>query len=170
MTIGGPVGKPGGKNKLFFFYSEQASPRSFGGIVNRYRVPTALERQGDFSQSTDMTGARANLIRDATTGLPCTAADTRGCFQADGVLGRIPQDRLYGLGLQVLNRWPLPNATAVNYNLETVQPDGSLQHWVHVGRVDYQASEKVRISAKYAGENAGASTCTRARFRASTTR
>ena len=51
-----------------------------------------------------MTGARADLIRDATTGLPCTAADTSGCFQDGGVLGRIPQDRLYGLGLKMLNR------------------------------------------------------------------
>ena len=48
-TIGGPVGKPGGTNKLFFFYSEQFSPRTSGGAVNRFRVPTLLERQGDFS-------------------------------------------------------------------------------------------------------------------------
>ena len=92
-------------------------------------MPTALERQGDFSQSTDNTGSCFNLIRDATTGLPCTAADTRGCFQDGGVLGRIPQDRLYGLGLKVLNRWPLPNASGVNYNLETVQPDIPYNTW-----------------------------------------
>ena len=30
-TIGGPVGKPGGKNKLFFFYAHQFSPRTTGG-------------------------------------------------------------------------------------------------------------------------------------------
>ena len=66
-TIGGPVGKPGGSNKLFFFYSEQFSPRTSGGAVNRFRVPTLLERQGDFSQTTDNTGARFNLIRDAST-------------------------------------------------------------------------------------------------------
>ena len=70
-TIGGPVGKPGGSNKLFFFYSEQFSPRTSGGAVNRFRVPTLLERQGDFSQTTDNTGARFNLIRDASTNLPC---------------------------------------------------------------------------------------------------
>ena len=153
FTIGGPVGKPGGNNKLFFFYSEQASPRNFGGVVTRYRVPTALERPGDFSQSTDNTGARFNLIRDATTGLPCTATDTRGCFQDGGALGRIPQDRLYALGLETLNRWPLPNVNGVNYNLETVQPKIPYNDWVHVVRVDYQASSKLRISAKYAGEN-----------------
>src|SRR5205823_11642431 len=112
----------GGKNNLFFFYSEQFSPRTAGGNINRFRVPTALERQGDFSQSTDNTGALFNLIRDSSTGLPCTAANTAGCFQDGGVLGKIPQDRLYGLGLAVLNRWPLPNTQGVNFNLQTVQP------------------------------------------------
>ena len=108
-TIGGPVGKPGGTNKLFFFYSEQFSPRTSGGAVNRFRVPTLLERQGDFSQTTDNTGARFNLIRDASTNLPCTAADTRGCFQDGGVLGRIPQNRLYQLGVNILKTYPEPN-------------------------------------------------------------
>jgi hypothetical protein len=152
VTIGGPVGKPGGKNKLFFFFSEQASPRSFGGVITRYRVPTALERRGDFSQSTDNTGALYPYIRDAATGLPCSAADTRGCFQDGGVLGRIPQDRLYGLGLKVLDRWPLPNVSGVNYNLETVQPNIPYNNWLHVARIDYQISDKLRFSAKYAGD------------------
>src|SRR5688572_3578743 len=61
FTIGGPVGRPGGTNKLFFFYSEQFQPRSSGGAASQFRVPTLLERQGDFSQTTDNTGARFNL-------------------------------------------------------------------------------------------------------------
>ena len=153
FTVGGPVGKPGGQNKLFFFFSEQVSPRTTGGAINRFRVPTALERQGDFSQSTDNTGGIFNLIRDSTTGLPCTAADTRGCFQDGGVLGRIPQDRLYQLGLNVLKRWPLPNTVGPDYNLETVSPDVAYSTYQHVIRVDYQISPKLRVSAKYAGSN-----------------
>ena len=46
-TIGGPVGKPGGNNKLFFFYAHEYRPQTIainGGNVIRYRVPTALER------------------------------------------------------------------------------------------------------------------------------
>ena len=49
-AIGGPIGKPGGDNNLFFFYSHEYRPRTSGGDVNRFRVPTVLERQGDFSQ------------------------------------------------------------------------------------------------------------------------
>ncbi len=153
-TIGGPVGKPGGKNKLFFFYSEQFSPRKTGGAVNFFRVPTLLERQGDFSQSTDNTGALFNLIKDPSSTQPCTAANTGGCFQAGGVLGKIPQDRLYGLGLNILKSYPEPNAQGVNYNLQTVAPNVSSNTFQHVIRADYQVSSKLRISAKYAGQNA----------------
>ncbi len=153
-TIGGPVGKPGGTNKLFFFYSEQFAPRTSGGAVNRFRVPTLLERQGDFSQTTDNNGARFNFIRDASTNLPCVAADTRGCFQADGVVGRIPQDRLYGLGLNILKTYPEPNVSGLNYNLETVAPNVDRNTYQHVVRVDYQASQNLRLTAKYAGQNA----------------
>jgi hypothetical protein len=153
-TIGGPVGKAGGKNNLFFFYSEQFSPRKSGGLISRFRVPTALERAGDFSQSTDNTGALFNLIRDTSTGRPCTAADTSGCFQEGGVLGRIPQDRLYGLGLNILKIYPLPNTQGPSFNLQTVTPNVSSNTYQHVIRMDYQASSRLRFSAKYAGQNA----------------
>ena len=113
-TVGGPVGKPGGANRLFFFYSHEYRPREAGGDINRFRVPTALERQGDFSQTRDNNGALFNTIRDYTTGLPCTASDTRGCFQDGGVLGRIPQSRLYPTGMNILSKlWPAPNVEQV---------------------------------------------------------
>src|SRR6516165_8560088 len=63
-SIGGPVGKPGGHNKLFFFYSHEYAPRTGGGDVVRYRMPTAPERQGDFSQTVDNTGAPFPYIKD----------------------------------------------------------------------------------------------------------
>src|SRR5204863_7817682 len=44
FSIGGPVGKPGGNNKLFFFYSQEFEPRTAGNDVQRFRVATAAER------------------------------------------------------------------------------------------------------------------------------
>ena len=169
-TIGGPVGKPGGKNKLFFFYSEQFSPRTSGGAVNRFRVPTLLERQGDFSQTTDNNGALFNLIRDASTDLPCTAADTRGCFQDGGVLGTIPQNRLYGLGMNILKTYPEPN---VNMRAELQPRDGRARQSTAIRTSTSSASTTRRrrscgISAKYAGQNARCRP-TRERFPGSTT-
>ncbi len=55
-SLGGPVGKPGGNNKLFFFYSHEYRPNTSGGALQRFRLPTALERAGDFSQSLDNNG------------------------------------------------------------------------------------------------------------------
>src|SRR5438128_3618170 len=100
-TIGGPVGKPGGNNKLFFFYSHEFRPVTSainGGNPIRIRVPTAAERAGDFSQTRDNTGAIFNLIHDPLSPLACTAASTAGCFQDGGVLGKIPANRLYSIG------------------------------------------------------------------------
>ena len=152
-TIGGPVGKPGGANRLFFFYSEQFQPRRNGGNVNRFTVPTLSERNGDFSQSVLNTGAPFNLIRDASSGQPCTAANTAGCFQDAGKIGKIPQSRLYGLGLNILKLYPEPNTSGVGYNYEIAQPVSTSNTFQHVVRVDYQAT-KWRIGAKYAGSNA----------------
>ena len=149
FTIGGPIQR----DRLFFFVSEQFQPRSSGGAVNRFRVPTLLERQGDFSQTTDNNGNLFNLIRDASTGLPCSAADMRGCFQGGGDLGRIPQAQLYELGTNILKIYPEPNAQGLNYNLETVQPETDRLEYQHLYRVDYQVSSKLRLSGKYAGRN-----------------
>ena len=149
-TIGGPIGKPGGNNKLFFFLAHELRPRKTGGEITRFRVPTELERRGDFSQSRDNNGALFNLIRDASSQFACTAADTRGCFQAGGVLGRIPQDRLYQTGLNILNLWPMPNASGTNYNYEDVAPEFSRPQQQIQIRADYQISNRVRAFGKFA--------------------
>ena len=67
-SIGGPVGKPGGNNKLFFFYSHQYAPSTTGGALNRFRVPTAAERLGDFSNSLDNNGNRITTIKNPAGG------------------------------------------------------------------------------------------------------
>jgi hypothetical protein len=151
-SIGGPIGRPGGNNKLFFFYSHEYRPRTSGGEINRFRVPTLLERQGDFSQSRDNNGNLFNRIRDYTTGLPCTATNAAGCFQAGGVLGRIPAQRLYQTGLNVLKMWPAPNAEGINYNFEVARPIVDNLTQQPAIRIDYQPSSAWRFTSKYAGQ------------------
>src|SRR5262249_38735449 len=56
------------------------------------------------------------------------------------------------------NTYPAPNASGVNYNLATVAPTTHSNTWQTVTRADYQASSKLRISAKYAGQNASVRT------------
>ena len=74
-TVGGPIFAPGfnaDKKKLFFFFSQEHQKRVENNAIRETRVPTALERRGDFSQSRDNNGNLYPYIRDYTTGLPCT--------------------------------------------------------------------------------------------------
>jgi Carboxypeptidase regulatory-like domain/TonB-dependent Receptor Plug Domain len=159
-SIGGPVGKPGGANKLFFFYSHEYRPVTAAinnGNPIRIRVPTALERAGDFSQTRDNTGAIFNLIKDPLSTSPCTAANTAGCFQDGGVLGKIPQNRLYPIGQSILSRYPLPNVNQLagqNYNYEVPAPTTENLTQQPSIRVDYQLSQKLRATGKYSGQRA----------------
>ncbi len=150
-TIGGPIFIPGAFNtertKLFFFFGQEHQRRINPESIRRVRVPTALERDGDFSQSLDSGGNLFPFIRDHTTGLPCGAADTRGCFQADGVLGRVPRERLYQLGLNVLRAYPLPNAGGRDFNYET-EGSTSLPERQDLLRVDWQPSSAWRFTGR----------------------
>lgn len=150
-SIGGPIGKPGGNNKLFFFYAHEFSPRTGGGDTVRFRFPTALERAGDFSQSLDNNGNLFPFIKDPQSPLPCSASNTAGCFQSGGVIGRIPADRLYQTGLNVLKLYPMPNVAAAQYNYELVRPPENLRSNQPAVRVDYQPWMKLRGSFKYSG-------------------
>ena len=152
-SIGGPIGRPGARNKLFFFYAHEYAPRTGGGDTVRYRMPTALERQGDFSQSTDNNGAPFPYIKDPLISGTCSAANQTACFRADGVLGRIPANRLYPTGLNILKMYPMPNVNdpGVGYNYQLTRPDEKLIAWQPAIRLDYAPTTKLRGSFKYSG-------------------
>ncbi len=153
FSIGGPVGKAGHNNKLFFYFNQEFNPRNFGNTVTRYRMPTALERQGDFSQSTDNLGNPFPYIKDPLLPGACNATTQAGCFADGGVLGRIPKARLYQPGLNILNWWPQPNIANVPagqaYNYEVTDPSIHLLGYQPIIRFDYQPFPNLRGSFKY---------------------
>lgn len=153
FTVGGPIGKPGHDNKLFFFYSHEFDPRSMtvtGGSVVNYRFPTAAERAGDFSQSVDNNGNLYPFIKDPLSSNACSASNSSGCFKDGGVLGKIPSDRLYGLGLKILNLYPMPNLAATNlpYNYTGTLAPQSIMSQEPIAKIDYQPFQKLRVSGK----------------------
>ncbi len=118
-SIGGPIGKPGGTNKLFFFYSQEFSPRTAGNDVQRYRFPTALERAGDFSQTLDQNGALYNFIKDPLIDGRLQPRPTRRpASRTAACSARIPADRLYSVGLNILKQYPTPNAGGARNRLQ----------------------------------------------------
>jgi len=126
-TLGGPVLIPGtefnrNRNKLFFFWSQDILARTDPGGLNERRMPTELERRGDFSQTFDQQGRLIN-VRDPLLAGNCTS-QTGGpaCFPGNV----IPQGRINPTAQALLNLFPLPNATptatnANNYTFQTVQ-------------------------------------------------
>ncbi len=111
-TFGGPIGKPGANNKLFFFYAHEYRPRNAANTLRQFRVPTQAERNGDFSASLDNNGAPIPALKDPING---------GTFPGN----KIPQDRLYQTGLNILKMYPLPSLTqapGTSYNLEFLSP------------------------------------------------
>ena len=80
-------------------------------------MPTALERQGDFSQSINSSNAKVFVRDPLNPGTGCSASDTSGCFRdpsratASNPLGLniIPQARWNASGVALLNYFPLPN-------------------------------------------------------------
>lgn len=153
-SIGGPVVFPGfnsSRSKLFFFANQEFQHRLIAQTVpQRVRVPTDLERQGDFSQSRDSAGNLYPYIRDWTTGLPCSASNTSGCFQDGGVLGKIPANRLYQVGLNILKMYP--NANSANLitqglNHVTQEPQDTPRRQ-DLLRLDWMPSASWRIYGK----------------------
>ena len=127
-TLGGPVLVPGtefnkGRNKLFFFWSQDLLSRTDPGGLNQRRMPTPLERAGDFSQTVDSQN-RMIFIRDPNLAGNCNSL-TGGpaCFPGN----QIPANRINPTAQALLNLFPLPNASdptgtnQYNYTFQTVQ-------------------------------------------------
>ncbi len=143
-TLGGPVVIPKiihGKNKLFFFYAHEFRPSTItvnGGNPVQLRVPTALERAGDFSQTLNNQGVPIAPIIDNSTGKPFPNS-------------QIPGSRLYAPGIAVLNQYPLPTqtqapGTAYNYQAQPASYNQLLQQ--PAIKIDYNITSKLRLSAK----------------------
>ena len=115
----------------------------------RPACPPPSSARGDFSQSVDHSGNPFPYIRDYTTGLPCSAANTSGCFQDGGVIGKIPPSRLYAPGLNALNIFPSPNFTAGSgINFTSQDPDTAPRR-EDLLRLDFQATDKWRFTGRY---------------------
>ncbi len=144
-TLGGPVLIPKasfnkGRNKLFFFWSQDILGRTDPGNLNQRRVPTALERQGDFSQSFDNQN-RLIFIRDPQrTGNCAATSGGPACFPGNV----IPADRIDSNAQALLNLFPQPNAvdpTGTNQFNYVFQTEQDWPRNDQVLRVDWNVAE-----------------------------
>jgi hypothetical protein len=121
FTVGGPIWK----NKTFFFADWQGT-RLRTGITRQSVVPTLAQRSGVF----------AAAIYDPATSPRVPFANNT-----------IPISRFDPIALQVLQHYPLPNASgANNYTRTATEPDNQDQF---DGRIDHIFNDKHRVFARY---------------------
>jgi hypothetical protein len=136
-NLGGPIFVPNGFNagrdKLFFFFSQEILRNHQPNGPRNYTVPTALERQGNFSQSLDVSTLRPVPVRDPLTGQPFPG-------------NIIPANRIDPNFQKLLNIFPMPNVTPDANHHYNLQLSDTLDRPVQqeVLRVDYNISSKVR--------------------------
>jgi hypothetical protein len=145
-VVNGPVFIPklyNGRNRTFFLVSYERLHNSEGGDAQFYTVPTALMRQGNFSELL----AQPIPIRIFD---PATAQAT-GTVSRTAFAGNIiPTARLNPAAVAYLNLYPLPNVSGAgllnNFYSAGVR-SSKYRGWL--SRLDHQISQNHRIYANY---------------------
>jgi hypothetical protein len=114
-TVTGPIVR----NRTFFLASYEGL-RAKVEATRLSRVPTALERAGDYSQSVNLNGATLALFDRRATG-QCTATNRAACFPGNV----IPRSRFDPIGSKLIGTFPLPNRDvgATGFNFFAVAAD-----------------------------------------------
>lgn len=117
-NIGGPAYIPGkfntNKDKLFFFFSQERWPTKSNSGYQKFMMPTAAERLGDFSNSYDAKGQKI-YIRNPALNLPCSASDTRGCYSYNGQVNVIDPGLINANMQKIMNIFPVPTIDCTPY-------------------------------------------------------
>ncbi len=147
-SAGGPVRIPkvyNGTDKTFWYFAWESNRWSDSGSLTA-TVPTAKQRQGDFSDLLKI-NATYQLFNPFTT----RPATTAGRFQRDPFPNNvIPTNLLNPVALKILNYYPLPNQTGTadgrnNY----FQAYKILESYdVYMARFDHAFSERHRMFAR----------------------
>ena len=135
-NLGGPFFIPHllnkNRNKIFFFVQQEWNLSLAPAALQELTMPTALERQGIFTDARNSAGV-LQIIKDPTTGDPFPNQI-------------IPQNRRNGYGAAILNWLPIPNtASTPTYNWISQAPARAPQ-FDEVYRADANFTEKWRFT------------------------
>lgn len=127
--FGGAIGGPIRKNRTFFF-ADYEGRRTLEGVTRTTRVPTALERAGDFSRSDPRT--------------PPIDLFTQAPFPGSV----IPAQRIHPIATGLAAFYPLPNRSDAVQNY-TGAPEGNLQNHSTDVRLDHQIQPNANLALRY---------------------
>ncbi|MBS1850501.1 MAG: TonB-dependent receptor [Acidobacteria bacterium] len=150
FSLGGPIIK----NKTFFFLDFERVTQ--GDPVNiEARVPTALERAGDFSQS-------GTPIYDPSQCSPSGDSCVRPRFSFDGVDDVMDPASINPIGQAILNLYPEANISGAEFpdpNYRSVLLS-SFESWQFDVKVDHQINNQHKIGGRYSRHSDNYSTPT----------
>lgn len=142
VAAGGPILR----NRAFFFGSWEGS-RERNPARYLETVPTARERQGDFSETLAANG-RLIQVYD-----PFSSRASGAGFMRDAFAGnRIPASRMDSAGKSLVGYFPLPNQPgqpvtgALNFTDSGADKD---TYDAYQGRVDYDLTPRQKVFARY---------------------
>ena len=150
--FGGTFGNPIVRNKLFNFFSMEYWKVGYPNSYVR-TVPTALEAQGDFSQSLNINGGVRTIFDPYTTKLdPATGAVTVTPFPGN----KIPANRFDPLSAALMKQFWAPNNPGDNITGVNNFKKGFIENYNYYNfsdRVDYAISDKWRVFGRVARYN-----------------
>ncbi|MGH9662735.1 MAG: carboxypeptidase regulatory-like domain-containing protein, partial [Bryobacteraceae bacterium] len=124
-NIGGPILIPKinpGRDKLFFFWSQEFLPRKEPSRLGRVTTPSELERRGDFTRTLDTNRTVIPVFDPQNNRTPFPG-------------NIVPAARIDPAGQRLLNIFPLPN---------TVDPSGASQYNYEFQRtIDHPRREEI---------------------------
>ncbi len=133
--FGGTIGGPIKKDKAFFFFSYAGLRQATSTFLSGARVPTALERSGNFTQS-------ATKPTDPATNAP---------FVCNGVTNVICANRQDPVAVRIINDFiPASNITLSNGNAGWQGNISTPYNFdEYLGKADYQLNAAHRLSVSY---------------------
>ena len=138
--FGGNLGGPIKKDKVFFFGNFENLKQDTPTIQRLVRVPTVLERQGDFSQTINPDGTRPRIFQ------PGTQASGNPQVLPDNI---IPVQLRSPLSMNLLKLYPEPNFTNDVSNNYLLQYARINPRYTTVGKVDWNVDDKTRAYVRY---------------------
>lgn len=160
--LGGPIFR----NKTFFFANFEGF-RQRQTTMATSTVPYPDVKNGDFSTTpnTTNTGHLSQIYDPAT--LQCTSTNsTGGClayqrseFSDNGILDKIPADRVNPVGKAIISYYPDPNIKNSDTGLWLTQNNYSVRNPVqyqydqYIARIDHSFTDNTRIYGLYTRQN-----------------
>jgi len=146
VAVGGPIKK----NKLFFFGTFEGT-HNIEPATTFETVPTAAERQGDFSQKRNLDGSLRTIYNPYSTQI-VNGQPVRQPFAGNVV----PTSMLNPIALKVLSHTPMPNRAPDNItdlnNFVGVATTAE-RRTGYTARADYDKSEKDKFFYRFMWDN-----------------